>query len=283
MLFEIVHAMTFSYAPPVFLEPITVRLRPRCDCTQGLQRHAIAVTPTPAGGCQGIDLDGNTFGTYWFEGSHSSLEITATSRVETLRTDPFDFLLTDPKTSNLPLAYPPDLEPLLEPYLRRDECAPEVDAFARDVRREANDATLPFLSLLAGRLSTLCEHEVREQGDAFLPAQTLVAPRAACRDLAVLAMDVCRSAGLAARFVSGYQQGDEEQPSQDLHAWLEVYLPGAGWRGYDPTSGLAVADRHVALCAAANPRHASPTFGTFRRTGAASRLDCRLSITTRSG
>nr|WP_245817704.1 transglutaminase family protein [Hydrococcus rivularis] len=74
-------------------------------------------------------------------------------------------------------------------------------------------------------------------------------------------MEVGRAIGLAARFVSGYQEGDLDKEERDLHAWVEVYLPGAGWRGYDPTHGLAVGDRHIALVASALPAYASPIVG----------------------
>jgi transglutaminase-like putative cysteine protease len=278
MYFEIVHSMTYTYEPRVFLEPMTVRLRPRCDCTQRLLHHAVTVTPSPAGGCDNIDLDGNGVSTYWFEGKHDSLKISAVSKVETVRIDPFNFLLNDPKARELPFAYPQHLEVPLRPYCSRVQRSSEVDAFARALQNEVKGATLPFLSLLAERISTSCEHVIRDKGEPMSPVVTLTAERAACRDLVVLAMDICRAVGLATRFVSGYQQSDEGKARRHLHAWFEVYLPGAGWRGYDPTGGLAVADRHVALCAAADPHQAAPARGTFRGTGASSRLEYELTI-----
>jgi transglutaminase-like putative cysteine protease len=94
-------------------------------------------------------------------------------------------------------------------------------------------------------------------------------------------MDACRAAGLATRFVSGYQEGDPTRAERELHAWVEVYLPGAGWRGYDPTYGVPVADRHVAVAAGLTPRAAAPTSGTFRGTGTGStlRTEIRMRVT----
>jgi transglutaminase-like putative cysteine protease len=282
MLFEITHKTTFTYEPAVFLEPITVRLRPRCDCTQELLQHALTLTPDPTGACENVDLDGNGVHTFWFEGMHTFLEIVAVSRVETLRANPFDFLMTDPAALTLPASYPSELEPSLKPYRERVRVASEVDDFARDLQKQSEIATLSFLSLLGSKISTLCDHVVREHGEPMLPNETLAASQSTCRDLAVLAMDVCRSVGLATRFVSGYQQCDTAQVIPHLHAWYEVYLLGAGWRGYDPTNGVAIGDHHVALQAAANPRQAAPTGGTFRGTGAQSGLKYRLSIKTKS-
>jgi len=103
----------------------------------------------------------------------------------------------------------------------------------------------------------------------------------ACRDLAVLFMDICRSLGLAARFVSGYKYSPDTPDQHELHAWAEVYLPGAGWRGYDPSWGLAVADHHVALAAGPAPQDAMPVTGTFRGTDVLSSLDYSVEIEDR--
>jgi transglutaminase-like putative cysteine protease len=282
MRFDIAHILAFRYSAPACLELLTVRLRPRCDGTQRLLDHAFRAAPEPAGQCPNVDLDGNATQTLWFEGTHTALRIEASSRVDTSRANPFDFVLLDPQALSLPMAYSTRLDPALEPYRRRDAATPNVDSFARDTMRESNHETLPFLSGLTERIASLCRHVVREKGEPMPPAETLKAPQAACRDLTVLAMDACRAVGLAVRFVTGYQYLDATDPRHHLHAWFEVYLPGAGWRGYDASNGLAVSDRHVALCAAADPRQAAPTSGTFRGTGVTSTLHTEIQINARS-
>jgi transglutaminase-like putative cysteine protease len=98
----------------------------------------------------------------------------------------------------------------------------------------------------------------------------------------VLFIDICRAVGLAARFVSGYQEGDADQDRRYLHAWAEVYIPGAGWRGFDPTQGMAVADRHVAVAAAADPQFASPVMATYRGNNVEAELIADVAIETSS-
>jgi transglutaminase-like putative cysteine protease len=121
---------------------------------------------------------------------------------------------------------------------------------------------------------------MRRESGILSPDTVLARGHGACRDLTVCAMAVCRAVGLPARFVSGYQEGDPMFEERDLHAWFEVWLPGGGWRGYDPTHGLAVADRHVALAVAPEPEGAAPVVGAFRGDGASVELshDVRLEM-----
>ena len=118
----------------------------------------------------------------------------------------------------------------------------------------------------------------RPTGAPQTPAETLARGRGACRDQTVLFVALCRAAGLAARFVSGYQDRSAmETDRRYLHAWPEVYLPGAGWYGYDPTRGTAVSNGHVALAAARDPAGTLPVEGSYFGT-ATSRMEFALTI-----
>jgi transglutaminase-like putative cysteine protease len=156
-----------------------------------------------------------------------------------------------------------------------------VAEFAATIAAGVNGQILPFLSELSRRIHQEIDMPIREVGQPLPAEQTLREKRGACRDASVLFMECCRSQGIAARFVSGYQEGDNEAERRYMHAWAEVYLPGGGWRGYDPTHGLAIADRHIAVAASARPEMAAPTRGTFRGTGAASRMHTDLKIHTK--
>jgi hypothetical protein len=181
----------------------------------------------------------------------------------------------------LPLVYRQAELPLLAACLdssRSQDGA--VSRFARAVADGVNSQLLPFLAELSRQLHQQIEVPVREHGDPAPAERTLQERRGACRDVTVLFMACCRSLGIAARFVSGYQQGDGKGGTSYMHAWAEVYIPGGGWRGYDPTHGLAIADSHVALAASARPELAAPTSGSFRGTGVSSRMRTELTIRT---
>lgn len=280
MIFDVTHITQFSYSKPVFLEPHSVRLRPRHDSSQRLLDFDMRVEPAPAGLSPCIDLDGNETTRIWFDGLQEIFKITTAFRVETLCTSPFDFVL-EPAALVLPVAYTGELTAALAPYLHRATPSPHVDRFAQGIAQEVDNKTLPFVIALTRRIQEMCEFTLRPVGDPWPASVTLTRQQGTCRDFAVLLMDACRAAGLATRFVSGYQEGDPTRTERELHAWVEVYLPGAGWRGYDPTYGVPVSDQHVAVAAGLTPGAAAPTLGTFRGTGTDSTLwtEIRMRVT----
>ncbi len=219
--------------------------------------------PEPMKSADIIDLDGNALMQFWFEGVTEQLTVKVSSTVETYQTNPFNYLL-ESWAINLPIDYPSSLYVQLEPYWRSRQVPidPEAIRLAQEIERDTNSNTLKFLSVLTQRIYENCQQVVRETGNPWSAGVTWREKRGSCRDVSILFMEACRAVGLAARFVSGYQEGDPDTQDRDLHAWVEVYLPGGGWRGYDPTHGLAVGDRHVALVASPNPAYAAPISGT---------------------
>lgn len=277
MYYRIRHQTTYTYARPVLLKPHTVRLRPRCDGWQHLQNFSIAVEPEPAGIFHFIDLDGNAIVKLSFQQETDCLDIILTSEVETRQSNSFNFLL-EPEALQLPIDYPHSLLVQLHPYLQPYGASfdPVAVQLAQEIEREVNGQSISFLTALNQRLYGNCKHIVREEGAPWYPGVTWREGRGSCRDVAVLFIEVCRCMGLGARFVSGYQEGDLEQERRDLHAWAEVYLPGGGWRGFDPTQGLAVCDRHIAVAASAFPRYAAPITGGFSSGSSVGSVSARL-------
>lgn len=279
MKFDISHQIWWRYDRPVFLEPMTIRLRPRCDGSLQLLDWRLTFQTQPAGTCHGLDAFNNAVSLVWFGEQHDTLALTASSSVETSRENPFDYLLTGEDAPNLHLHYDDDLRNWLLPYRHRACLDGRIERWAVDLSA-ASGGTQAFLSLLTETMFNDFDRENREDGSAFTPARTFESRCGACRDLAVLFIDACRAVGIASRFVSGYVYEPDREGSSDLHAWAEVYLPGAGWRGYDPSLGLAVADRHIPLAAAPEPNAAAPTTGTFRGTAANSMIEYQIDVQT---
>jgi transglutaminase-like putative cysteine protease len=266
MLFTIDHTTEYRFTRPVFFEPHRLRFCPRNDGSQRVVRFDLQIDPTPAGTTQALDADGNLVTVAWFSELHDRMVIRATSEVETLRENPYDYLVT-PQNGRLPIGYQPWEVAQLGPSLRRTAVPIHVDP-SRELAVQLRDASrgevVPFLSRLTETICHRFKRVQRDEGSPWPPATTIEQRQGACRDLAVLWIDICRSVGLAARFVSGYYEGDVTRDKHYLHAWAEAYLPGAGWRGFDPTNGLAISDRHVAVAASADPQHAAPVTATYR-------------------
>ena len=236
---------------------------PRSDRAQQLQSFTLSVLPIPQGTSNFVDLDGNNLTKLWFDTPTQQLSIQTICKVETTCTNPFNYLLESWALS-IPFNYPCSLRQQLEPYLHpygfvADSSALEL---AQEIAIATQNNTLDFLFALNQRIYKECSYSIRDIGEPFPAGVTWRNKQGSCRDYAVLFMEVCRAMGIAARFVSGYQEGDELQQSRDLHAWVEVYLPGAGWRGYDPTLGLVISDRHIPLAASAIPKYAAAVEGT---------------------
>jgi transglutaminase-like putative cysteine protease len=282
MHFHIEHHLDYRYERPVFLEPFQLRLRPRHDPAQRLLSSSLEVRPEPSGRCLVLEANGNEAIGIWFQDLTDHLSLTMVTRVETLRTNPFDWIITHPPSRRLPATYPPEEAESLAPCLAPPGPDPSgVGPWARELAAAVDHDTTAFLMHLADTLHQQFDHVGRLEGDPLEPAACLAARRGACRDTAMLYVAACRSLGLAARFVSGYSMHHPPEVTEhELHAWAEVYLPGAGWRGYDPSLGLAVADGHVVLAAAPDHRLAAAVNGRYRGTGVGSQLNYRVVVQT---
>jgi transglutaminase-like putative cysteine protease len=265
MRYSIVHTTTYAYSDPVVLQPHVLRLSPRSDSWQRLDDFEITITPQPSQISDYSDLDGNRLVKVWFEALPCDrLEIITRSHVTTHQANPFLYL-AEPYSLQFPIDYPISLATQLQSYLQPQRAIdPIALELAQEIAVESNDDVGGFLIRLNQRINEHCHYAVREMGRSLPPGVTWRSRKGTCRDFTVLFMEVCRAAGLAARFVSGYQEGDVAAGEHYLHAWAEVYLPGAGWRGYDPTLGVVVSDRHIAIASSVDPTYAATVQGGFR-------------------
>lgn len=277
MILRFEHVTQYVFTGPVFLEPHTIRLLPRCDPHQRVLAFDIAVSPEPAGISHCIDPEGAGAAETWFSGVHDALTVHTRGMVETLLHNPFDFLTR----SGLPVRLLDTERAALAPCLAAFPTS-EAEGPVREMALEAAGTAGGDVMAALGRINSLLHAgialETRRDPGLLGPDEVLRRGRGACRDMAVAFISVCRELGVPARFVSGYQYCGLECRDQELHAWAEAYVPGGGWRGFDPTQGLVCADRHVALAASAFPAAAAPVSGSFRGTGVTSTLSHTVRI-----
>jgi len=278
MRFAVRHETLYRYNAPVVLAPHLLRLTPRAE--HQIRTRSLLVWPEPVNRHDENDSYGNRVTRLTFS-DRATAELRIESRFE-LETSPPR--LASEVSERLPLAQRQLAAEDLAVYRPGDASVdPAVVAFARAVAAEVGQRPLAFLDHLCQTIHARADKQIRTSGDAQAAADTLASWQGACRDFTVLFLDAARSLGMPARFCSGYQSAAETPDGRRyLHAWPEVFVPGAGWRGWDPTHGVAAGEGHVALCAAPDQAETMPVVGGFYFAGTSitSTLDFDLRITT---
>ena len=268
MLLKIDHLNIYRYTRPVELTPHRLMLRPAES--HGLQiRSQTLVIDSPHKLSWEHDVFYNSVAQVIFTEKTDELRIHSQYTVEQFNINPFDFSL-ETYTNDLPFAYRGDDIVDLAPFMANQypEDQPAIHAWLRPLL-DANGRgkTLEFLLALNELIAADFGYGVREEPGVQTPAQTLALGTGCCRDFSLLFMEAARHMGLAARYVSGYlcsaDHHDTDIAANATHAWTEVYLPGAGWKGFDPTSGILAAGLHVRVAATRNPEQATPIRGSF--------------------
>ena len=273
MRFSVCHETQYRYSAPVAFAPHVLRLTPRAG-DGVLHWHRRTVSPAPAARQDVADRYGNPVTRLEFEGLSRDLRIESNFEFETRAAAQSCPALP-------PLPWPSGAGGALADYLPSCEQDESVRAFAAGLAAGSGWEAPAFLESLNRTLFTRIERGIRPAGAAQEPAYTLAAGKGACRDLTALFMAACRSLGIAARFVSGYRaQAETPDGRRHLHAWAEVFLPGFGWKGFDPMHGLSITDGHVALCAGPGQAATMPVEGGYYGDGVTSTLEYRVQIVT---
>jgi transglutaminase-like putative cysteine protease len=271
MFLRLAHLTRYDYSEPVSFAPHALYLRPRETQRQRLHHFALEISPTARRIATNDPLD-NALDWAFFapETPATRLEFRSELLVETLDANPFDFFLK-PTALTFPFSYDSSEQVALAPCLapRLDSPAPEVlqDWLKQHLPAPPTE-TVPYLMALNTALQRTLVYTRREEQGIQAAGETLAHGSGSCRDYAVLLIELCRAHGLAARFVSGYlfepaATGAAPPMPPAMHAWAEVYLPGAGWRGLDATRGIFCDDAFVPVAHAALAESVNPIQGTF--------------------
>lgn len=277
MRYKISHETKYSFSEKVFLEPHYLRFKPKVTPFAMLESFDLELSLTSAGFSEQIDAENNIIQLYWFEGLHESLVIQAESTLSVREHNPFNFIFYPLSFSKLPFSYDKPLKSLLQPSLSVSEISPELIEYGEKVRKASNSNTLPFITNLTSQIHSDFTVESRLIGMPFEADRTFELKKASCRDLSWMQIQLLRHMGIAARFVSGYYFIEIENPEFELHAWVEVYLPGAGWIGLDPSNGILTGNSHITISTSALPEYTMPVTGSIRGS-ATSSLESELQI-----
>ena len=268
----VTHVTRYNYERPVTLGPQTIRLRPAPHCRTPVESYALKIEPAHHLINWQQDPYGNWLARVLFPDKVRELSISVDLVAELAVFNPFDFF-TEPYAEHFPFAYAPELKAELAPFLAQVPAGEAFAAYAAALPK-GDKLTVNYLVEVNGKLARDVAYEVRLETGVQTPDETLRRRIGSCRDSAWLLVALLRHAGLAARFASGYLiqlrpdidalDGPKgtRRDFTDLHAWAEVYIPGAGWIGLDATSGLLCGEGHLPLCATPHFSGAAPISGT---------------------
>lgn len=265
------HVTHYQYDRPVQLGPQVVRLRPAPHCRSNIISYSLRVEPSE----HFINWQQDPFANYQarlvFPKKTTAFKVTVDLVVEMAVYNPFDFFL-EPHAENFPFKYTQEQAEELAPYLVAEPATPLVQAYLDKIDR-SEKRTIDFLVQINQQVQQDVRYLIRMEPGVQTPEETLSNASGSCRDSGWLLVQLLRHMGLAARFVSGYLiqltpdvksldgPSGTEVDFTDLHAWCEVYLPGAGWIGLDATSGLLAGEGHIPLACTPTPSSAAPIEG----------------------
>ena len=265
------HVTHYRYDRPVNLGPQVVRLRPAPHSRTRILSYSMRVTPEGHFTNWQQDPQSNYLARLVFPDKTTSFRIEIDLVAEMSVLNPFDYFL-EPSADKFPFAYDAEVAAELAPYMAKVEASPKLAAYVASISRDSVP-TNDFLVALNQRVQRDISYLIRMEPGVQTPEVTLTNGSGSCRDTGWLLVQILRHLGLAARFVSGYLiqlksdvksldgPSGTEVDFTDLHAWCEVFLPGAGWIGLDPTSGLLAGEGHIPLACSPEPGSAAPVSG----------------------
>ena len=266
MKIKYIHNLEYSYEESVQLGEHRLCIKPRSHGFQRLINFNLNISPNPKILYPLLAASGEEINRITFEGYTDSLSIKAISEVETLK---HPCILDGVKERDLTLPFcrsiiNRDLQGALEGWMPNGQHDPSAVELAQESLAGSSNNALSFTFQLIEIIQDRVKYTKRHTGPAWPASRTLRERVGSCRDLAMLMVEACRSVGIPSRFVSGYHFEDPLPKEFELHAWAELYIPGAGWRGFDPSGKGLIDERYLTLVSSSKSNLTAVITGNFR-------------------
>ena len=266
MKIKYIHNLEYSYEESVQLGEHRLCIKPRSHGFQRLINFNLNISPNPKILYPLLAASGEEINRITFEGYTDSLSIKAISEVETLK---HPCILDGVKERDLTLPFcrsiiNRDLQGALEGWMPNGQHDPSAVELAQEALAGSSNNALSFTFQLIEIIQDRVKYTKRHTGPAWPASRTLRERVGSCRDLAMLMVESCRSVGIPSRFVSGYHFEDPLPKEFELHAWAELYIPGAGWRGFDPSGKGLIDERYLTLVSSSKSNLTAVITGNFR-------------------
>ncbi|XOV94003.1 MAG: transglutaminase domain-containing protein [Bacteroidota bacterium] len=256
MKLKITHQTTYRYSDKVFVEPQHLYFYPLPRNYLTLHNFELKIDPASSGLAQRIDAEDNLYHQCWFNDMQDKIIITALIEVESEEINPFNFLLEESAKTPHTKA--------LDIFLEKEKLSGEAKNWTIELMEAGDDNLITFLTYLNKEINNNWDHETRYEADLMDPVTCFDLKRGSCRDLSWMMINILRNQNIPARFVSGYAFNAELGGGHELHAWIEAWVPGAGWVAFDPSAGLLATNSYIPVVSSYHPSNTFPVQGSYR-------------------
>jgi len=265
-MIQLTHSTEYQYDEKIKIFPQYIRLHPSSHCKTPIDSFQLCIAPEEHFIHTQQDIFGNQITRVAFKQPSDFFKVTVNLQLRQIKFNPFDFLI-DKHAEHYPFYYSDQMQQYLNHYITPAEDANAIEIGLAQYRPSASN-TIDFCCELNKNLYQTIQYTMRDDSGVQPASVTLKTQKGSCRDTAWLLCELFRGYGLASRFVSGYLISMDDktntQSEAELHAWAEVFIPGAGWIGLDPTSGLLTDNQHIPLCCTPHPNEAAPIAGALQ-------------------
>ncbi|MCH7398111.1 transglutaminase family protein [Belliella sp. DSM 107340] len=263
MILLVDHLSKYSYDEKVSLNPHSLLLIPQQRSYIKILESELLIAPNPMGKNERINAEGNSYFQVWFNETTASLQVQSKLKLEITAFNPYGFILQSGLVYPFDyFGYPEELLPALHLFRQVEDDHDELLTCINNAKSVSGDH-ISFLAALVADVHKDWKHIIREEEGLMTLQEMFDMKEGSCRDLSWLLIQMLRKVGMAARFVSGYAFNPELAEGHELHAWVEVFLPGAGWVGLDPSLGLLSDQNYIPLACSYHPLNTLPIYGTY--------------------